>query len=257
MSKSSFDIQALTLGDVPAAARLSADAFETDRQTEMKGSGKEPYDLNKHWLESLPSLLRNPRIVILKVVDEASGDEASGDVMGYCIWGFRGFQPEEMPVVEGRSHPPADASPAKPKDKQESSADPEPKPEPEPETDPIKRLEARTSADMQAWMAEAMPEGTRCIFVVGLSVSPKYQGRGVGSALLRWGTRFCDDNGVFAWVQSSEPAWRMYGKSGFQVIRALDMDLDEYAPMPPPNEGPGAKWGHYVFRYMKYLPKKR
>lgn len=241
-----FKIQPLTLEDVPAVAQLSADAFETDRQTEMKGLGKEPFDMKKHGLESLPGLLQNPICVILKAVDEASGE-----VMGYCNWGFRGFRPEEMPVVEGRTQPPA-----KPRDKQVSSKDSEPKPELQPETDPIKRLQARTNADMEAWMTEVMPEGTRCIFVIGLSVSPKYQGRGVGSALLRWGTKFCDDNGVFAWVHSSEPAWRMYEKSGFQIIRALDIDLDEYAPMPPPNEGPDAKWGHYVFRYMKYLPKK-
>ncbi|KND93315.1 hypothetical protein TOPH_02087 [Tolypocladium ophioglossoides CBS 100239] len=120
MSKSSFKIQALALEDVPAVAQLSADAFATDRQTEMKGLGKEPFDM-KYGLERMPPI---------------------------C------------------------------------------------------------------------------------------------------------DNSVFAWVHSSEPVWRMYEKSGFQIIRALDIDLDEYAPMPPPYEGPDAKWGHYVFRYMKYLPKK-
>ncbi|KAJ3490522.1 hypothetical protein NLG97_g5763 [Lecanicillium saksenae] len=65
----------------------------------------------------------------------------------------------------------------------------------------------------------------------------------------------CDDNSVFAWVHSSDPAWGMYQKSGFEVIRSLDIDLDEYAPCKPPGEGEDAKWGHYVFRYMKYFPK--
>jgi len=253
MVKPRHKIQALTLDDVPAVAQLCGDAFETDRQTEMKALGKEPFDMKKYTLESLPGLLKNPRIVVLKVVDDESGD-----VMGYCTWGFRGFPPDDMPVLEGRTQPPANPpAPAASGDNnnKESAQKDEPKPEPEPETDPIKRLEALTNADMNAWMDEVMPEGTRCIFVVGLSVSPKYQGRGVGSALLSWGTNFCDEKGVFAWVHSSEPAWKMYEKSGFRVIRSLDVDLDEYAPMPPPNEGPDAKWGHYVFRYMKYFPK--
>ena len=246
MSTSSLKIQPLTLEDVPAAAQLSADAFETDRQTVMKGLGKEPFDMKQYSLESLPDLLKNPKCVILKVVNDASGE-----IMGVCNWGFRGYEPEHMPVVEGRTQPPA-----KPKAKQEPPNNADSIPEPQPETDPIKRLQALEGADLDAWMTEVMPEGTQCIFVVGLSVSPRYQGRGVGSALLRWGTNFCDDRGVFAWVHSSEPAWKMYEKSGFQVVRALDVDLDEYAPMPPPNEGPDAKWGHYVLRYMKYFPKK-
>ncbi|UNI17414.1 hypothetical protein JDV02_003757 [Purpureocillium takamizusanense] len=266
MAKPRHRIQALVLDDVPAVARLCADAFETDRQTEMKALGKEPFDMNEYTLESLPGLLKNPRIVVLKVIDEDTGD-----IMGYCTWGFRGFLPDEMPVVEGRrSQPPqpppqasAPAPAAKSGDNDNDNDDGQQQPPPQqegkaaqPETDPIKRLEALTSADMDAWMEEVMPEGTRCTFVVGLSVSPGYQGRGVGSALLGWGTAFCDQKGVFAWVHSSEPAWKMYEKSGFRVIRSLDVDLDEYAPVPPPGEGPDAKWGHYVFRYMKYFPKE-
>ncbi|KAL3952246.1 hypothetical protein ACCO45_013963 [Purpureocillium lilacinum] len=253
MAKPRHRIQALTLDDVPAVAQLCGDAFETDRQTEMKGLGKEPFDMKKYTLESLPGLLKNPRIVVLKVVDDESGD-----VMGYCTWGFRGFPRTTCPssrAVRSRQPTLPPRRRAAITTTRSLCKKDEPKPEPEPETDPIKRLEALTNADMNAWMDEVMPEGTRCIFVVGLSVSPKYQGRGVGSALLSWGTNFCDEKGVFAWVHSSEPAWKMYEKSGFRVIRSLDVDLDEYAPMPPPNEGPDAKWGHYVFRYMKYFPK--
>jgi len=103
MVKPRHKIQALTLDDVPAVAQLCGDAFETDRQTEMKALGKEPFDMKKYTLESLPGLLKNPRIVVLKVVDDESGD-----VMGYCTWGFRGFPPDDMPVLEGRTQPPDD-----------------------------------------------------------------------------------------------------------------------------------------------------
>ncbi|OAA59714.1 Acyl-CoA N-acyltransferase [Niveomyces insectorum RCEF 264] len=252
MSTPTFKIRALTLEDVPAAAQLSADAFTTDRQTEMKGLGKKPFDMKKYTLDSMPVMLANPRCVVIKAVDDTNGD-----IMGYCTWGFRGIAPEEMPAVEGRAHssrPPAPPPPPSPP-ATTAKSDAASEPTPEDETDPIQRLQALTNADMNAWMAEVMPEGARCLFVIGLAVAPAYQGRGVGRALLRWGTDVCDARGAFAWVHSSEPAWAMYAKSGFEVVRSLDVDLDEYAPMPPPNEGPDAKWGHYVFRYMKYLPK--
>ncbi|KAJ4164181.1 hypothetical protein LMH87_005865 [Akanthomyces muscarius] len=257
MSVPGMRIGRLQPEDIPAVAKLAGQAFENDRQTQMKAlGGEEPFDMEKHTLESMPSYLTSRTCHVLKAVDEATGD-----IMGVCNWGIKGFVPKSMPYFEERV---AEAAAAKPVEETKATqAEPEPegegaaKPneEPKEETDPIKRLVALTDADMQAWMAEVMPAGTRCLFIVGLTVSPKYQGRGVGSALLRWGTRICDDNGVFAWVHSSDPAWGMYQKSGFEVIRSLDVDLDEYAPCKPPGEGEDAKWGHYVFRYMKYLPK--
>lgn len=161
-----------------------------------------------------------------------------------------------MPVVEGRTQPEDYVPASSQSEKIQQAAKGEPQPEPaEEDTDPIKRLEDYINADMNAWMEEVMPEGTRCIYIIDISVAPNHQGRGVGKRLLRWGMRFCDERGVFAWVHSSQGAWKMYEKSGFQIIRELDVDMDEYAPVPPPNEGPGAKWGHCVFRYMKYFPQ--
>lgn len=241
--------------DIPAVAKLAGQAFESDRQTQMKALGeKEPFDMEKYTLESMPSHLTSRTCHILKAVDEATGD-----IMGVCNWGIKGFVPKSMPYFEERVAEAAEAKPVveeakPPKEEQEQEGQATAAPEEE-ETDPIKRLVALTDADMQAWMAEVMPAGTRCLFIIGLTVSPAYQGRGVGSALLRWGTQICDDNDVFAWVHSSDPAWGMYRKSGFEVIRSLDVDLDEYAPCKPPGEGEGATWGHYVFRYMKYFPK--
>jgi ribosomal protein S18 acetylase RimI-like enzyme len=121
--------------------------------------------------------------------------------------------------------------------------------------DPIARLEAHTNASMKEWMEILMPPGTKCMYICTLTVSPKYQGRGVGSALLKHGTGIADRFGIFAWVHSSddESAWKLYEKFSFQTQGALDVDLDEYAPAPPP-EGDSA-WGRYVFRYMKRLPR--
>ncbi|KAL7790311.1 acyl-CoA N-acyltransferase [Trichoderma ceciliae] len=257
MSKQTFTITALQLQDVPEAAQLSSDAFLEDRQTQMKALGRNPFSMKEYHTESLPQMLKSPRCAILKAVDDETGEFA-----GFCNWGLIGFSPDEMPVLPGRIQPPEKPATAsaqqleKEKSSPSSQSAPEPDSSTDAEDDPIERLQALTGADLDAWQKEVMPEGTKCLIVIGLSVSPKFQRRGIGSALLRWGTSICDQKGVFAWVHSSEPAWRIYEKSGFQVIRCLDVDLDEYAPCPPPNEGPDAKWGHYVFRYMKYLGSK-
>ncbi|KAJ6781357.1 hypothetical protein PWT90_02768 [Aphanocladium album] len=265
MSSQGMRIGRLQAEDIPAVAKLAGDAFLSDRQTQMKALGEEePFDMEQYTLQSMPQHLKSRTCHVLKAVDEATGE-----IMGVCNWGIKGFVPERMPYFEERvveAAAPVKETGAKPKEaaeelKKEEEEQQQPKEEPKEgeekkeETDPIKRLVALTDADMNAWMDEVMPAGTKCLFIIGLTVSPKYQGRGVGSALLRWGTQICDDNGVFAWVHSSDPAWGMYQKSGFEVIRSLDIDLDEYAPCKPPGEGEDAKWGHYVFRYMKYFPK--
>ena len=124
--------------------------------------------------------------------------------------------------------------------------------------DSVNQLEEMTDADMKHWMETLMPPGTKCMFVVSLSVSPEFQGRGVGSGLLKWGTDTADKFGVFIWVHSSESAWTTYAKHDFEVVGTLDVDLDAWAPRPPPKEeGEGAVWGHYVFRYMKRPPKTK
>ncbi|GAO19930.1 uncharacterized protein UV8b_01404 [Ustilaginoidea virens] len=256
MSRPTHVITPVRPQDVAEIGQLSSDAFMNDRQTQMKMLGKRPYDMKEITLSSLPGMLGNPRCVAVKITDEETGK-----IMGFCNWGFRGFQPEEIATFGGEPprQPPTNETEAgtESQDKDKGKAYDGPRSsdsEAEPEDDPISRLQALTGGDLEKWMEHIMPQGTRCIFVIGLAVSPAYQGRGVGSALLRWGTSICDKEQVFAWVHSSEMEWPMYEKSGFRVARVLDVDLDEYAPAPPPNKGPGSQWGHYMFRYMTYVP---
>lgn len=250
MAKPSFAISAIQLSDVPSVARIAADSFDGDRHTEMKALGQEPYDHEKTMLDIIPGFLESPRLACLKAVDTASGD-----VLGFCIWGFRGLEPAKMPTVDGRTQP-DEPTEVKAQQGQQQGQQEEQQQQQTPSDDPIKRLNAFTDGDMAAWVEEIMPTGVQCLYLVMLSVSPTAQGQGVGRALIQWGLNQCDEHGVFAWVHSSEPAHGMYAKLGFDTVRSLDINLDDYAPCPPPNEGPDATWGHYVFRYMKYLPRK-
>ncbi len=255
MSKDGIRIEALQVEDVPVAAELLSASFEDDRQTQMKKLGqKEPFDLRKFGLEAMPGYIKSPRCVFIKAVDEKTGELA-----GFCNWGFKGFQPADMPIVPGRMQP-SEPEPQPNTEtcetgkKANTNQSPKIRAEESASTDPIERLQQLTSRDLNEWMSEVMEEAPRCMYVIFLAVSPKYQGRGIGKALLQWGTGICEKEGIFAWVSSSQPAWLMYQKSGFEVVRELDVDLDEYAPCSPPSEGNNSKWGHYTFRYMKYLP---
>lgn len=103
----------------------------------------------------------------------------------------------------------------------------------------IERLEEMEDEDMKRWQTILMPPGSKCVIVTGLSVSPKHQEKGVGSALLKWGTDKADEHDVFMWVHSSEESYKVFSNSGFEVTGVLDLDLDAWAPSPPSGEGEG------------------
>jgi ribosomal protein S18 acetylase RimI-like enzyme len=256
-----FSIRPVHESDIDALAKISGNSFLNDRHTQMKMLGKNPYDMEGGMKQGLIGYLKSEKCICVKAVDEATGEP-----MGWTVWGFRGFVKEELSALipkddekkkkaVGNDHIKDESLVA---ERQESQPEVRKEEESEKEADSISRLQDLTSNDMRKWMDFFMPPGTRCMYVGGLYVSPKFQGRGVGTALLTWGASIADRFGVFAWVHSSddEAAVKLYGKHGFEVVGTLDVDLDEYAPAPPPaEEGEGALWGRYVFRYMKRLPK--
>jgi len=266
-NSTTFSLFPVVLEDVPILAKYSAEAFLVDRQTQMKGLAKVPYDLEdvarSHMSDyfSDPAYLKHSRLI--KAVDNVTGE-----IMGHAWFKFVNFDPNDVPTLEGKTKPLAENNQVSPEtelnsEQQQSvlesvkgagawrkfsSSD---------EEDPIKRLESLTGGDQMRWLRKFEPEGLKVIRVVGLTTAPKYQMRGVGSALLRFATSVADKTDVYCWVHSSEPAWGAYAKSGFKVVGTLDVDLDEFAPGPPPKEEESdGNWGHYVFRYMQYFPSK-
>ena len=178
---SSFSIRPANVADVPAMARLAADAFKTDRNTQVKAMGADPYDHETTMRELLPAWIERPATRGFTVV---ATDDATGEVLGWVCWGQSGYVP-----------PAPDATAAEPTDHdaKEREAMSEP--------DPTKRLGRLTSANMMRWMDKLMPKGTKCIIVMSIAVAPAHQGRGVGAALIETGTQKADADGVFIWVQ--------------------------------------------------------
>lgn len=115
----------------------------------------------------------------------------------------------------------------------------------------IEELGAITGGSLREWEAKLTPEGSKCAILCAIPVLPAYQGKGVGSALIRWGTRIADAEGVYCWVSSSDGGWTAFQKSGFAEVGRLEVELDNFAGSAKNEEGDDGKWGNYVFRYMR------
>jgi GNAT superfamily N-acetyltransferase len=179
-------------------------------------------------------------------------DMADGEVVGFAIWAFGGFEH----VFEGEDVA-APAAPVIKKDQQQDQEGKEEEKEDEVQEESktktkIQELAEITNASMKEWQARLMPPGSRCIVLVAISVLPDYQGQGVGSALIKWGTEIADREGVYCWVSSSDKGWGAFQKMGFREVERLSINLDDFADEGIRNERrEDGKWGDYTFHYMR------
>ncbi|KIJ38989.1 hypothetical protein M422DRAFT_116883, partial [Sphaerobolus stellatus SS14] len=188
MSQVNFTIQAATLEDVPVMAKMWADAFKLDRNTQVKAQGGDGYDLEEIGNSEFKNYLASPKCRLIKAVNDTTGE-----TMGWCCWGFRGFNEGEVPAlpnpnnIERQQTSLEDVTEVQWKDEKaratDNVKDEEPvsivgeeisKGEPE-ELEPAKRLAKLTNDDMARMMEILMPEGTKCMFIVSLTVSPVWQ----------------------------------------------------------------------------------
>ncbi|KAJ3486427.1 hypothetical protein NLG97_g6616 [Lecanicillium saksenae] len=224
----------ITPEDVHEMAVIGHDAFLDDTHTNLKKYlvPEQPESVDgsgiREWLD-MPE-----RCHVIKAVHNKTLE-----IMGYICWAHRGYipRPPQPETTKGRF------------------SDLE---EPNEQRTKIQQMEDMEDEHFTTFMADIMPEGTKCWFVAGLTVAPKFHRMGVARALLRWGTQRAEADGVFAWVHSSELAWKAYEACGFEIVRVLKIDLDKYAEGKAVGEGPGArgKWGAYTIRYMVYKPHR-
>ena len=179
MSSSSFSVLPAELADVPAMARLAANASDTDRNTQVKAMGPNPYDHDATMRELLPGWIEMAptRAIAVKAVDDQTGE-----ILGWICVAFAGYTQPSKPR-EQLDH-----------DVEEKKA--------QAVEDPLQRQAKLTSANMMRWVDILMPPGTKCMPMMSLAVSPAHQRRGVGSALMRTATQRADADGVFMWVSN-------------------------------------------------------
>lgn len=66
------------------------------------------------------------------------------------------------------------------------------------------------------------------IFMRLLVVLPPYQGKGIGTRLLRWGLEQADHLGVKVWIDASPAGLGLYKKLGWKEVSKLQIELKEW-----------------------------
>lgn len=230
MSTGLFSLRRATRADIPTLVAIFEAAFRTDRHTRVKALDGNPQALGNGMRDALLSWSDAPTRCAVLVATE----DASGTILGWACWSRHGCA-DTLTPAPARQHATAPVVEA-------------------PRLASLVTLEALTDRDRERWQAHLMPANTRCRILVTIAVSPPYQARGIGSALIRWGTRRADRDGVFCWVHASEAGTLAFERQGFAEIGRLTVDLNVYAPTPPPPADETRQWGRYTFRYMKRLP---
>ncbi|KAH8882958.1 acetyltransferase [Thozetella sp. PMI_491] len=223
-----FVIQPAVAEDIDAAAAIAGAAFKTDTHTQLKALFDGPNAQADGKGGALKAWLNHPKIDIL-----VAKDVDAGRMLGWIAWCRRGYEGDvDLPMDPPADLPPADT----------------------PKT--IALLKERSNHAVVKWSIDFMPEGCRCRFIISLVVDPSYQGMGIGSQLMKWGTEKADKEGVYCWVSSSMGAKAAYEKAGFRVVGKEEEVLDDYAEGKQRKEADGTDepWGTYVWWYMKREP---
>jgi GNAT superfamily N-acetyltransferase len=58
-----------------------------------------------------------------------------------------------------------------------------------------------------------------------LAVDPQFMRRGVGSALLSWGTALADEARWFTWLESTPVGYPVYIGYGFEAVDTHDLEI--------------------------------
>lgn len=83
----------------------------------------------------------------------------------------------------------------------------------------------------------------KCMVLEYAAVLPLFQKRGIGAALVKWGTAKADAESLPCWALASPAGYRVYERVGFVGVERQSVDLDKYASGPGPENG---KWGVYT-----------
>jgi len=109
-------------------------------------------------------------------------------------------------------------------------------------------IETQFSKFLFEWTRE-----TKHLYLALLFVDPEFQSRGIGTALLRWGHRRADIDGVPSFLIATPVGHGLYEYMGWKnVADPLNIDLRKFVGGA---SGGDRGWGMYTFYYMMRLPK--
>ena len=222
--------------DIPALARLHVAAGGVDIATRLI------FPTDTVFEETIRTMLQgqinSPEWLIMKAVDSESGD-----IMAWAAWKLCHYTGIDAKVKQQAE----EASKANDGDEPDQAEKAPDKAEfhPPPGLGVYLRTHSREALD--SWMGER-----RFILLNTLMTEPRYQGRGVGAALVRWGNARADADNVPSFLQGSAFAYKLYLKCGWKIVEQFDVDLREWTPSGKRDD---MGYGIYSYYYMVRLPE--
>jgi GNAT superfamily N-acetyltransferase len=236
--------------DIPQMLEIFSKAYASDRYMRVKCQNEDP----KVTCISEGRLLR----LLRKYTVIKAFDTIIGDTIGWACWARRGFE-EPNTTIAG----PAESGDGSNK---------------KPITEKMLLEAVRTKAIMQT-VDRALAEGNdsivdqktnkrledieaalteyyqhlsdqKCMILEHIAVYPVYQRLGVGTALVRWGTKRADKEGIPCWLHASEAGHMLFKWQGFEDVGIHKVNLDLFSTKPYGGRKDGM-WGWYTHRYMK------
>ncbi|OQR93344.1 hypothetical protein ACHHYP_02631 [Achlya hypogyna] len=212
-------LERATIEDAQALAQVHADAFATERVTQLKSIDASYV----HRAEMLPAIeywLGAEGTVVIKAVDPTTRE-----ILGWACWRLAATASTAGAIPE----PTSDAFPKTPAG-----------------------VGKFTGAHMSYWIQSLVPKllPSPHRILISITIAPAHQRGGVGSALLQWGLA----DQLPTWVHASEMGHPFFARHGFTVRASVTVLLAEWAQGAPPPMG-YESWGTTTFRYMTYLPK--
>ena len=222
--------------DIPTLALLHAAAGEVDVATRLIFP-------NHHlFVETIATMLQgqinSPEWLVMKAIDGESNE-----IMGFGAWKlchYKDIEEKSEQHVEELCRAKSGAASDGAEDVQNKA-----------EFNPPPGLGVYLQTHSRKVVRTSMGD-TRYMLLNTLMTEPRYQGRGVGTALVRWGNARADADNVPSFLQGSAFAYKLYLKHGWKIVEQFDVDLREWLPHGKRDD---MGYGNYSYRYMIRLPK--
>lgn len=115
-----------------------------------------------------------------------------------------------------------------------------------------KSLEGYIQSQFEQFLA-SWSRDSKHLYLALLMTDPRFQRRGIGTALLEWGHKYADEAGVPAFLIASPVGHPLYQHVGWKDVDApLQIDMSQWAAGA---QGGDMGWGVYKYYYMLRMPK--
>jgi len=223
--------------DIPELVRVHVDALHADLLTILQFPSPEKF--TRAMIKLLDENFDAPQLLIMKALDAETKE-----ITAMAIWQLKGYDPKELGV--DHSNFGAASKLFRPQDL--SAGVLLANVQQEPQSAIGQYIQSQFTAFLDSWT-----KGTKYIYLALLMTDPRFQRRGIGTAMLNWGHERADRDDVPAILIASPVGHPLYQSVGWKdVSMPLQVDLKDWVQYAEKGD---MGWGTYRFYYMLRLPK--